>query len=402
MHVEAVRQLAMENQLRKALENQELTLSYQPQVALDSGRITGVEALMRWTNPELGVIPPLDFIPIAEDTGMIFAIGDWALRTACKQARAWQKQGMPRLRMAVNLSARQCTDPQLADRVAAILAETGLEPGLLELEITESVLMKAGVLGTLTALKRLGVQLSIDDFGMGYSNLNYLRQFPIDRLKIDKAFVQDVTYQPGSDGIASAVIAMARSLQMGVIAEGVETDLQLKLFQDLECDEMQGYYFSRPYPAEQLGALLRDYFYCGAHGKRCDSRAMVSLDQDPQTLAILRRVAVHARQRLFVAQSGPEALALIADHPAAVVFWNPECCGGAEPDLPRRVRELSKEAICITLLDVDPGTAPRPGGQDPSTPDGVLVKPFSQQRLWAVLQERLGAAPDLPSGVEPS
>ena len=212
---------------------------------------------------------------------------------------------------------------------------------------------------------------------MGYSNLNYLRQFPIDRLKIDKAFVQDVTYQPGSDGIASAVIAMARSLQMGVIAEGVETDLQLKLFQDLECDEMQGYYFSRPYPAEQLGALLRDYFYCGADGKRCDSRAMVSLDQDPQTLAILRRVAVHARQRLFVAKSGPEALALIADHPAAVVFWNPECCEG--PNLTCRAacgncRRRRSASPCSTRTQAPP-LGGRPGSFAASRRPGQALFP---------------------------
>jgi PAS domain S-box-containing protein len=377
MNVAAVQRLALENRLRKALENQELSLHYQPQVALGSGRITGVEALLRWNSPEMGPISPLDFIPIAEETGMIVPIGEWVIRTACSQARAWQKQGLPDLRMAVNLSARQFADSQLLDRVAAILAETGLRPDLLEFEITESLLMKENVLDALQAFKKLGVQLSIDDFGTGYSNLGYLRQFPIDRLKIDKSFVQDISHKQDSDTIAAAVIAMARSLRLGVIAEGVETDLQLQFLQELECEEMQGYYFSRPCPAEQSFALLHDYFDCGVDVKRSESRPLILLDDDPQALAVLRRVALQAGERLLVARSPRETLALIANHPAAIVFWNPACGEGEALDFPQWLRERSGAATCITLVGAD---------RDAVASARTLAKPLSQPAVWTVLR----------------
>ncbi len=261
MNVAATQRLALENQLRKALQNQELTLHYQPQVVLDSGRITGVEALLRWNSPELGMVSPVDFIPVAEETGLIVPIGEWVLRTACIQARTWQtEEGLSNLRMAVNLSPRQFADPRFPDRVAMILRETGLQPDLLELEITESLLMREGLLESLHSLKQIGVKLSIDDFGTGYSNLGYLQRFPIDRLKIDKSFVQDINCKSDQDTIAAAVIAMARSLRLGVIAEGVETEEQMVTLRALDCDEMQGYYFSRPCPPEQLIEILKNCF----------------------------------------------------------------------------------------------------------------------------------------------
>lgn len=392
MNVAAVQRMALENRLRKALEQRELSLHYQPQVALDSGRIVGVEALLRWHNPELGAVSPLDFIPVAEETGMIIPIGEWVLRTACAQARAWQNEGLPALRMAVNLSARQCEDPQLPARVAKILSETGLSPHLLEFEITESLLMREGVLDILKALKRLGIQLSIDDFGTGYSNLGYLRRFPIDRLKIDKAFVQDINHREDRDAIAAAVIAMAHSLRLGVTAEGVETDTQLELLQELNCDEMQGYYFSRPYPPEQITALLRDCCDCGVIAKRSDSHPLVLLDDDPQTLAVLRHVALQLRERLLVARSILEAWALLAEYPAAAVFWNPACCKVEALDFPRRLQERYRDATCITLVDAGQDIGAGTESPDVIASTGMLVKPVSQQSVWAMMRAGAGDA----------
>ena len=392
MNVAAVQRLELENRLRKALENRELTLHYQPQVALDSGRITGMEALLRWNSPDLGLVSPLDFIPVAEETGMIVPIGEWVLRTACSQARAWQNEGFPDLRMAVNLSARQFEDSQLPARVAEILAETGLSPNLLEFEITESLLMKEGVLDILKELKRLGIELSIDDFGTGYSNLGYLRRFPIDRLKIDKTFVQDIHHTKDPDAIAAAVIAMARSLRLGVIAEGVETDTQLELLQELDCDEMQGYYFSRPCPPEQIISVLRDGCDCGGGAEWSDSRPLVLLDDDPQALAVLRRVALQARVRLWVVRSTQEALALIADHPTAVVFWNPACCQGEELDFPHRLRETFGDAGCIALVDGNQGAEARTENPAATASGGMLVKPLSQKSVWTMMRAVAGGS----------
>lgn len=227
---------------------------------MDSNRITGVEALLRWNSPKLGMVPPADFVPVAEETGLIVPIGEWVLRTACIQAQTWQiAEGFSSLRMAVNLSPRQFADPDFVERIAVILRETGLRPELLELEITESLLMQGGMLESLLLLKELGVMLSIDDFGTGYSNLSYLRRFPVDRLKIDQSFVKDIGGQSDQDKIlAGTVIAMARSLRLGVIAEGVETKEQLDVLRLLDCDEMQGYYFSRPCPPDQVVKMLND------------------------------------------------------------------------------------------------------------------------------------------------
>ena len=257
MHTAAIQHVEVESLLRKALDRQELTLHYHPQVDVGSRRIVGVEALLRWQSGELGNVAPADFIPLAEETGLIVPIGEWVIRTACAQAQAWLQAGLAPLRMAVNLSPRQFGDTHLASLIARILEETGLRPDLLELEITENLLMKEQVMDTLRAFKRLGVRLAIDDFGTGYSNLGYLRRFPIDRIKIDKSFVQDIQDENNNTAIAAAVIAMARCLRLDVIAEGVETETQLTFLQSMNCNEMQGFFFSQPRPAEHVTALLR-------------------------------------------------------------------------------------------------------------------------------------------------
>ncbi len=240
--------------LRKALRNDELYLLYQPQIDVPSAEIVGVEALVRWRHPERGLVSPTEFIPLAEETGLIVPIGEWVLRTACRQAREWQRQTRRAVRMAVNLSAKQFKDENLSQIVISALHETGLEPRLLELELTEGTLMDdaKATLATLEQLRRIGVYLSIDDFGTGYSSMNYLKRFDVRALKIDRSFICGLPQDSENAAITRAIIAMAHGLKMVVVAEGVETDEQLVLLQQYGCDLVQGYHLGRPVPAESI------------------------------------------------------------------------------------------------------------------------------------------------------
>jgi EAL domain-containing protein (putative c-di-GMP-specific phosphodiesterase class I) len=259
MNVQAVERQSIEEGLRRALERQEFALHYQPKVNLRTGAITGAEALLRWTHPMRGPVAPAQFIPVAEDCGLIVPIGNWVLREACTQARAWVDAGLPLTTMAVNVSAMEFRGKHFLEGVFAILKDTGLDPRSLELELTESVLMKGAesTASILKALRASGVQLAVDDFGTGYSSLSYLRKFPIDALKIDQSFIREITTAPDETGIVTAVISMGRSLKLRVVAEGVETREQLAFLQDHECDEAQGYYFSRPLLPQRFARLLR-------------------------------------------------------------------------------------------------------------------------------------------------
>lgn len=260
MNARALDTLELGNALRHALERDELTLYYQPQLDIESGRMVGMEALIRWRHADRGTVSPADFIPLAEESGLIVPIGEWVLRTACAQAREWRRLGLPALTVAVNISARQFHSRDLPGMVERILAETGLPPGNLELEVTESVTMRdvEFTIAALKKLKEIGVRLSIDDFGTGYSSLNYLKQFPIDKLKVDQSFVRNLTTDANDVAIARAIIALGRSLQLKVIAEGVETRAQLDLLRRYGCDEMQGYLFSRPVAAAEFARLVTE------------------------------------------------------------------------------------------------------------------------------------------------
>jgi diguanylate cyclase (GGDEF)-like protein len=250
--------LSLENRLRHALERSELLLHYQPQVDLRSGAIVGAEALIRWREPELGLVSPDRFIPIAEETGLIVPIGEWVLETACAQAAAWRAAGLPRIRLAVNLSARQFRHKGLAEAIRRALQSNRLDPGDLELEITESMIVQepAETIRLLESLKAIGLRIAVDDFGTGYSSLAYLKRFPIDVLKIDQSFVRGIAANRSDAAIARTVINLARSLYLHTVAEGVETAEQAGLLHDWTCDEAQGYLFSRPLPAEEFAALL--------------------------------------------------------------------------------------------------------------------------------------------------
>ncbi|GAB3431196.1 EAL domain-containing protein [Massilia solisilvae] len=260
MNEESLERVRIETALRNALERDEFVLYYQPQVDLSSGQIVGMEALIRWNHPELGMVPPVRFVGVAEETGLIVPIGAWVMRTAAAQNKAWQDAGLGRLRVAVNLSARQFGDPELIGGIEAALADTGLDPECLEIELTESLFMSdvTPAVDLLHRMKALGVKLSIDDFGTGYSSLSYLSRFPIDVLKIDRSFVADITDDANDAAIVSSIIALAHNLKLSVIAEGVETAEQLHYLSSQGCDEMQGYFFSRPLPAADFEQMLRE------------------------------------------------------------------------------------------------------------------------------------------------
>jgi diguanylate cyclase (GGDEF)-like protein/PAS domain S-box-containing protein len=258
MNLHSFERLALETSLRHAVERSEFLLHYQPKVNIRSGRITGVEALVRWQHPELGMVSPAQFIPLAEETGLIVQIGEWVLRTACSQARGWLDQGLPNISVAVNLSARQFARDDLAASIMNVVRETGMDPRWLELEITESTVMHNPDLAAevLRQLKDVGVRVAIDDFGTGYSSLGYLKRFPIDSVKVDRSFILDIPDDKDDVAITCAVIAMAHSLRLKVVAEGVETAEQYGFLRDQDCDEIQGYYFSPPVEAASLARLL--------------------------------------------------------------------------------------------------------------------------------------------------
>ncbi len=259
MNTEALRRFNLEAYLRRALERQEFILHYQPQVDLRTGSVTGCEALIRWERPGVGLVPPMEFIPLMEETGLIVPVGEWVLRTACAQRQAWHAAGLPSLHMAVNVSARQFGGGDLIGMVERVLRQSNMDKDMLELELTESVIMQNALAAveTLKTLNGMGVRLSIDDFGTGYSSLSYLKRFPINTLKIDQTFVRDITSDPDDAAIVRAIITMARSLDIDVIAEGVETREQLEFLRAQGCYLAQGYYFGKPQPADVIERKIR-------------------------------------------------------------------------------------------------------------------------------------------------
>ncbi len=259
LNIQSLERLALESSLRSALERNEFQLHYQAKRDMRSGQITGMEALLRWQHPDIGTVAPMKFIPLAEETGLIVPIGKWVLRTACLQNVAWQSQGLPRLSMAINLTARQFSDEALLPDLVSILETTGMDPRLLELEINESLLMEdvERALRVLTALKAMGVKIAIDNFGIGYASLSSLKRFPLDTIKIDRSFIRDVASVSEDKALTEAIIAMGRTLSLTVVAQGVETKAQVDFLREHACDELQGFYYNRPVPADQFAKLLQ-------------------------------------------------------------------------------------------------------------------------------------------------
>jgi diguanylate cyclase (GGDEF)-like protein len=254
MNTEAHEHIQMESMLRKAIANNEFILFYQPKLDLGSGKVTGVEALIRWDSPDVGMISPNKFIPLAEETGLILQIGEWALREACKTAKSWQTEGFDPISVAVNLSPKQFRHKDIAQLVASVLKESGLEPEYLNLEITETAVMDnvETAIQRLTEIKGMGVEISVDDFGTGYTSISYLKRFPIDVLKVDQSFIKGIPQNTDDVAIVSAVIAMAHNLGMTVVAEGVETEEQMQYLAEHACDMIQGYFISSPLPANKV------------------------------------------------------------------------------------------------------------------------------------------------------
>lgn len=352
MDADATRRLGLEAALRQALLRNELTVNYQPQISLESGNMIGMEALLRWNSRDFGPISPAEFIPIAEDTGLILPIGEWVLRTACLQARQWLDLGLARLRIAVNLSALQFRQTNLASMVSQCLVETGLPAGALELEITESALIDDidEAIAQCRTLKALGLKISLDDFGTGYSSLSYISRLPFDKIKIDQSFVRDITENPVNAAIASAAIVMARSLNLSVLAEGVETEAQASFLRSRRCDAMQGYLFSRPLPAaefEQLLAGSKRLDLAGKHPPK--AHTLLIVDDEPNILSSLSRLLHREGFNILTASSPAEAFEHLAKHPVQVILSDQRMPDMSGTEFFARVRQLYPDTIRIVL-----------------------------------------------------
>jgi diguanylate cyclase (GGDEF)-like protein len=349
----AATRLANEAGLRHALDRNELYLCYQPQVDLNTGRLIGLEALARWKDAVRGDISPVEFIPLAEMTGLIIPIGEWVLRTACTDSMRWQAEGLAPVRVAVNLSMLQLRQPDIAQRIQAILRETGLDPHHLGVEITESMLLDQveHVVQTLQQLKAIGVEIALDDFGTGYSNLSYLSKLPIDVLKIDRAFVHDVTAATQDVSITRALINMAHGLKMKVLAEGVENESQLALLVASHCDQMQGYYFSRPLQADAIALMLREDKRLPEHllERRSHKRTLLLVDDEENIVASLRRLLRRDGYHIITANSGAQGLQRLTESKVDVILSDQRMPGMTGVEFLRRAKELYPETMRLSL-----------------------------------------------------
>ncbi len=351
MNAHAMERLSMENQLRRALERNEFVLHYQPKVDLASGQITGLEALLRWMHPEQGLVPPARFIPILEDNGMIVPVGEWVLAEACRQIKLWGEAGLPSVPVAVNLSVRQMQHKDLDRSVKRIVSGSGVDPRLVELELTESMLMRnadeAGKI--LRALKQFGIRLSVDDFGTGYSSLAYLKSFPLDALKIDRSFVREITSNPDDAMITRAVISLAHSLRLKVVAEGVETAAQLALLVAYGCDEMQGFYFSRPLAADACASFMRQTPPLSMVVRGRGERTLLLVDDEPSILSLLSRLLSRDGYRILTAGGAAEAFELLAMNQVDVVISDQRMPGTTGVELLRCVKGLYPDSVRIVM-----------------------------------------------------
>ncbi len=351
LNVRMLDRLTLEGQLRKAIEQQEFRVYYQLQVRMRDGCTAGVEALVRWQHPEHGLLPPSRFIPLAEETGLIVPLGEQVLRAACEQNRRWQQEKRLHVPMAVNLSIRQLEQDDFPQLVKSVLTETGLEPAYLELEVTESALMDDPdkMLGQLEALKALGCKLSLDDFGTGYSNLSYLKRFPFDRLKIDRSFVADVTTAPQDAAIARTIIAMARTLDLEVLAEGVETEPQLKYLQRNGCDLVQGFLIGRPEPAAALEQRLGATAISLLDREERSLPALLIVDDEPNITRALTRLLRRDGFRILSTNDPFEAFELLAMNDVRVILSDQRMPGMSGTDLLSKVKELYPDIVRMIL-----------------------------------------------------
>jgi diguanylate cyclase (GGDEF)-like protein/PAS domain S-box-containing protein len=353
MNVQVLARLDLELALRGAIDGNQFELHYQPKLDLNTGRISGVEALLRWRRPGFGLVYPAEFVPVMEDTGMVVRAGAWIIDEACRQIAAWSAQGMRDLRVAVNVSSRQFVEGDLENDIRGALERHGVDPGLLELELTESALMSNAehTIQVLRALKDLGIRIAIDDFGTGYSSLAYLKRFPIDKLKIDIAFVRDITTNPDDAAIALAIISMAHSLHMQVIAEGVESRAQMALLRRHRCDEIQGFHFSRALPPADLVKLVQDNRDKPSRPAADDRnvQTLLVVDDDVNVLASLHRLFRRDNYRVLTAASPAEGFELLALHPVQVILCDQRMPVMSGTEFLSKVKEMYPETIRIIL-----------------------------------------------------
>lgn len=345
-----------EAELHRALERGEFRLRYQPQLSLRTGWMVGVEALLQWQHPRRGLVGPGEFVPLLEECGLMPAVGAWALREACRQAKAWQAMGLLPLRMGVNLSALQFRLAEIVDVVRDALVEAGLEPAYLELELTESLILEnvEQTIHAMHELKNLGVSLSLDDFGTGYSSLSYLRRYPVDRIKIDQSFIRDMVVHAGSAALVRSILAMAHNLGLQTIAEGVETIEQFEYLRKQLCDEMQGFLFSRAVPAEEIACMLADGRSLLSDEAIAAGPGVLLIDPDANILDMLCQVLTPGGWRVLTAQSAGEAFALLAANNIGVVASGLDCADGTEQAFLQRVRDMYPETERVLLAgDVD-------------------------------------------------
>jgi diguanylate cyclase (GGDEF)-like protein/PAS domain S-box-containing protein len=353
LHDRVVGRMTMERSLRRALKNDELSLHYQPQLELATGRVIGVEALLRWQSPDVGSVSPATFIPLAEETGLIIPIGEWVLATACRQNRLWQDAGFAPLVMAVNLSPRQFGDPGLIHTIAGVIRDSGIKSHYLELEITEGMVMRdvETSMAMLSDLKRLGAQLAMDDFGTGYSSLSHLKRFPFDKLKMDISFVREVTYDPGSAAIAKTIIAMAHNLELKVIAEGVETEGQLNFLRTHRCDEMQGFYFSRPLSAGDFEQLLRERrrLIFPEGGSHHSEKTLLLVDDESPVIQLLSRVLKVDGYRILSTTDPRQGFELLATNRVNVVLCDLRMPGMSGSEFLGKISRLYPATVRIAI-----------------------------------------------------
>jgi EAL domain-containing protein (putative c-di-GMP-specific phosphodiesterase class I)/CheY-like chemotaxis protein len=351
MNARMAARVAMEADLRHALAHGELLMHYQPQLSLVSGTIMAAEALVRWCHPQKGMISPQEFIPLAEETGLILPLGEWILRNVCAQLRAWLDAGVPVPPVAVNLSARQFRQDGLVGLVRDVLAEQRLEASMLHLEITESVIMHDvdSAVAALQGLKALGVGISLDDFGTGYSSLSYLKRFPIDHLKIDQSFVRDITCAPDDAAICNAIISLAHHLQLSVVAEGVETDAQLHYLRRQQCDLIQGYRISKPLGATDFARFLEAPLKLPARIANDGQNTLLIVDDEVRIVRALQRTLRRDGYHILTAQSAAQALDLLASHDVQVILCDQRMPGMNGTEFLSRAKDMYPDTIRLML-----------------------------------------------------
>lgn len=345
--------VALEQRLRGALERDEFVLHYQPRIDLRSGKVVGVEALVRWNHPALGTLPPMRFIPLAEEIGLMNQIGQWVMRSACRQQKEWQQENVAVLPMAINISSAEFMQEDFAGMVTSVLRETDISPSCLELEISETLSMQdpQSTIRVLRELRKLGVRLVVDDFGTGYTNLNFLKQFPLDNIKLHQSFVSGIERNPEDLAISDAVISMAHSLRLRVTAEGVESGSQLALLADRGCDEMQGHYFSEAVSGAECKELLlaQRSLPMETLGRHRTKRTLLLVDDEPNVLSAIARTVYAQGCHILKAQSAFAALELLATNEVGVIVCDQRMPGMTGTELFSRVRQMYPQTVRIIL-----------------------------------------------------